>query len=315
MRGAGDESALRLPAGLDAVEHRVHHHRQLRYLIMRVRYRHSLTEAIGADRRALSADRLHRGPPSSGPRTQCRARFSACSQRAPGNLIAMTPLIAEDLLWLLHSDDNGHCVIDRAALDPLLAGAVLIELTTPTLVEPLPRAVIMENGRWAAQVASTGHATPGYWRESDPVITDAIARINATAYTPARAIAELGWGLRETLCARLVADGRVRHAHGRILGLVRYDHWPTVDLERKRALRYSLHRALLDCERGDPRTEALLSLLSIVRATGAQFLGRRVETIEARARTRSHRYTPRAAAAAVEAAVFRTLAGVFTGAA
>ncbi|GAB3207793.1 GOLPH3/VPS74 family protein [Nocardia tengchongensis] len=227
----------------------------------------------------------------------------------------MPPLIAEDLLWLLHSDDDGCCMIDRVALDPLLAGALLVELSTGTTAESIPPVTITDRGRWAPQVMATPHAVPGYRNQSDPVVVDAIAQIAARALSPARMITDCGRGLRATVSARLVADGRVRHERGRILGLVPFDAWPTLDLERKRALRHSMQRTLLDNHSPDPRTEALITLLSVVRAAGKQCPGWDAESIENLVRARGRRFVPKAAVAAVEAAVFNAQAGTFTGAA
>ncbi|MFI1920340.1 GPP34 family phosphoprotein [Nocardia sp. NPDC020380] len=197
----------------------------------------------------------------------------------------MTPLIAEDLLWLLHDDRTGEPLVTRPILDRVLAGAVLLELTTPTTAE------------------------------TDPLLTDASARIGDTELRPVELTQRLGRGLRAALLARLIAAGKVRRENARVLGVFAVHGWPTTDVLGKQQLRLQLRRVLLDAHAADARTEALIKLLSLVHALGPQCADWAPELIEHRAEIQGHRQLCPATVAVVERAVCLTQAARFTGAA
>ncbi|MEU1205315.1 GPP34 family phosphoprotein [Nocardia sp. NPDC005825] len=187
----------------------------------------------------------------------------------------MTSLIAEDLLWLLHDDDTGRALLARPVIDRLLAGAILLEATGP-----------------------------------DP---DHLGVETSCVALPREF--HTGRGLRESLLCRLVDAGKVRRARVRRLGMFAVDAFPTADARGKRRLRTAVRRALLDSLRVDRHTEALIVLLSTIRATDAYCAGWSPELVERAARAYEYRYISTAAAEHVKRAVCIAQAGIYTGAA
>ncbi|MFF2554645.1 GPP34 family phosphoprotein [Nocardia sp. NPDC058058] len=223
----------------------------------------------------------------------------------------MTPLIAEDLLWLLHDDRTGEPMLARPVMDRLLAGAVLLELTSVAPDRPVPAVRIVENRRVPRAVANLD--TP--LADTDAILLAARAAIAGRPRTPAQVLEGLGRGLRENLLARLTARGRVRCERTRVLGVFGVDTWPTVDVAGKRQLRMRLQRVLLDHHPADARIAALLALLSSVRATGAQCAGWAPDVVEKHARAQRCEGVCTAVVQVIERAVHTTQAGLFTGAA
>ncbi|MFB7718587.1 GPP34 family phosphoprotein [Nocardia sp. NPDC056100] len=222
----------------------------------------------------------------------------------------MTPLIAEDLLWLLHDDRTGEPMLARPVMDRVLAGAVLLELTSVAPNRPVPAVRIVENRRAPRAIANLD--TP--LADTDGILLAARAAIAGKPQTPARLLDGLGRGLREDLLVRLIARGRVRCERTRVLGVFGVDSWPTVDVAGKRRLRSQLQRVLLDCHPADSRTAGLLALLSSVRATGAQCAGWAPDVVERRARAQQREGVCAPVVQVIERAVHTTQAGLFTGA-
>lgn len=226
-------------------------------------------------------------------------------------MAAMTPLIAEDLLWMLHDDHTGEPLLARAVIDRVLAGAVLLELTSITPERPVPPVRVLDSGRRGRPVLV---ASGGASAESDAVLVDALCRIVGAAQDPGQLLDRFGRGLRTTLLDRLIAAGRIDCDRGRVLGVFARGTWPTIDIAGKQQLRTRLHRVLFDAQPADARSEALLTLLSLARATAIQCAGWEPDLVEHTARAQQHRYLCAAVVTAVERAVCRTQAGLYTGA-
>ncbi|WP_227979804.1 GPP34 family phosphoprotein [Nocardia spumae] len=155
-------------------------------------------------------------------------------------------LIAEDLLWLLHEDREGVPTVDRTALSAVLAAAVILESPegAPVPVAPgvvAPQVLSMRSMRTAARCEGM---------------------------------------LRRDLFTRLDRSGRVSPIRFRRFGIVPAVRRPTVDIERKDALRTALHRVLLDSHPESDRIGALIALLHAVSALPGLCRGWSADSIE-----------------------------------
>ena len=167
----------------------------------------------------------------------------------------MDMLVAEDLLLLLLDDEKGTMTVASHA-QPLLGGALLVELALAGAVEVEP-----DPGRWrAAKVHPVAGATP----PADPLLAAALA---AVAERPRRAqdlVGRIGKGVREQLQDRLVERGVLEGRAGRILGLFPTTTWPAVDVRHEREVRQRLQAVLVTGLDPDPRTAAVIALLAAV---------------------------------------------------
>ena len=163
-------------------------------------------------------------------------------------------LIAEDLLLLLLDDESGK--LETTYVEPVLGGAVLIELAMSGLLE-----VRKSDGMWAR---SKVHVVSGSPRPQDPVLEDALQRIGEKERTAQDLVGRLGKGLRDTLLDRLKGRGIVRLQEDRVLGLFPRKRWPAVDSSHEDAVRRDLTAALVQGVEPDQRTAALISLLSAI---------------------------------------------------
>ncbi|GAA4489203.1 hypothetical protein GCM10023094_50400 [Rhodococcus olei] len=172
-------------------------------------------------------------------------------------------LLAEDLLLLLLDDDTGKPVVDAASLPRVLSGAVLLDLAMDGIVEPATGDGDVKKGR----LLLTNRTAP-----LDPILAHAVAQLRGSKpMKPERAIEKLGHGLKEAVLGRVVDRGWVHEAKGKVLGIFPTKTWPAVDATHERVVREKLWAALVDGETPEPRTAALVSLLSAVDATPKVF--------------------------------------------
>ncbi|MDH6676450.1 hypothetical protein M2284_000638 [Rhodococcus sp. LBL1] len=176
----------------------------------------------------------------------------------------MTPLIAEDLLLLLLDDESGGPVVDGTRLPRVLAGAVLIELALDGYVTPAEDGEDVKKGRLAARQETN----PG-----DPILARAVEVIRESRrpMKPETAIEKLDTEIREAVFERVIDRGWVRENRRKILGIFPSKTWPAVDESHERGVRRDLEQVLVEGLDPNPRTAALISLLSAVDAVAKVF--------------------------------------------
>jgi hypothetical protein len=166
----------------------------------------------------------------------------------------MHTLIAEDLLLLLLDDEKGT-VAASDEVQPLLGGALLLELAMAERIEVAER-----TSRWStATVAVVEGATP-----DDPLLVDALAQV---AEKPRRAqdlVNRIGKGTKERLLHRLADRGLVERREGKVLGLFPHTTWPATDARHEQEVRARLRDALVVGLTPDERTSALVALLAAI---------------------------------------------------
>ena len=165
----------------------------------------------------------------------------------------MTTLIAEDLLLLLLDDERGTVTSSHA--DVALGGALLLELALAEAVHVRERTSIWSGAKVAV--------TPGA-RVADPVLAEALARVAERERSASDLVNRLGRGARSALTARLADRGILRREDGRVLGLFPRTRWPEADGTHEDEVRRRLTAVLVQGLDPDPRTGALVALLSAV---------------------------------------------------
>ena len=166
----------------------------------------------------------------------------------------MQTLIAEDLLLLLLDDDAGT-LKHSDKIQPLLGGALLIELALAERIE-----VAEKTSRWfTPKVALVdGPAV------DEPLLDAAIGTIGEKPRSAQDLVNRLDKGAKDTLLARLADRGLVRPVQGKALGLLPRTTWPATDRTHETAVRERLQGALVEGLTPDARTSALVALLFAV---------------------------------------------------
>ena len=164
-------------------------------------------------------------------------------------------LIVEDLMLLL-MDDDGASVQGAGTLYYTLGGAVLTELAL------LGRVATDDSG-----VLNGPRVTPsGEGPLPDPLLQWAYDTIAEKTRRVQPLLVTLGADLWRVVRDRLVDRGLLRRVESRILGVFRSTRWPAADERHEAELRAHIRRILEDGETPDPRTAAIVGLLS---ASGA----------------------------------------------
>lgn len=169
----------------------------------------------------------------------------------------MPMLLAEDLLLLLLDDVRGST--PAVPVDEALGGAVLAELALAGAV------VVAPGGGWgrSARVVPAGPGTPAP-APTDPVLREGLARVAERPRAARELVGLLGRGLRPVLSERLAGRGLVRRQDDRVLGLFPRTRWPAADVRYEASVRARLADVLVRGLAPDPRTVALVALLSAV---------------------------------------------------
>lgn len=168
--------------------------------------------------------------------------------------MAAETLIAEDLLLLLLHDEKGS-VQHTYHLDPVLGGALLVELALGGHVEPVP-----QEKRWGWTPKDKVRATSDV--PADPLLREAQATLAEKERTAQDLVTRLGRKRRDPLLERLADRGLVRREQSKVLGLFPRTTWPEADGRHEEALRARLEAVLLRDDVPDDRTGALVALLS-----------------------------------------------------
>lgn len=161
-------------------------------------------------------------------------------------------LVVEDLT-LLMTDDASGAIAGAGTLYYTLGGAVLVELGLGghVTVDPADRGL---NGLKVRAVADDP--------PSDPLLSSAHERVAGRVRGVQTLLIEIGTGLHETVLGRLVERGLVRQDSRTVLGLFRTTATRIADTGYKRALLARVRSVLVDGERPDARTAAVVGLLA-----------------------------------------------------
>ncbi len=168
-------------------------------------------------------------------------------------------LIAEDLLLLLTDDENGKLAASSSEVDVAVGGAMLVELTLLGRVDVAGPDEDVRKGR----LVVTDRTPTG-----DALLDEALARVaRKEGKKPEDVVGSLAKKMRERLYDRLADQGILREEQGRVLGIFPTTRWPAGQSQHEDAVRTRLESALRNGLAGDPRTGALISLLSALGAT------------------------------------------------
>ncbi|QPP10239.1 GPP34 family phosphoprotein [Streptomyces bathyalis] len=162
-------------------------------------------------------------------------------------------LIVEDVMLLMLDDETG-VVAGAATLQYTLGGAVLVELALRGM---------LETGRGQAGENGPEVVAAGGGELSDPLLRTAYEKISARKPKDIQTLLlEIGDGLQEPVVDRLVERGLIRRESKRVLGLFRTTTLPAGDPRHEAELRRKVRAVLEGRARPDPRTAALIALLS-----------------------------------------------------
>jgi hypothetical protein len=164
----------------------------------------------------------------------------------------MDMLLAEDLLLLLLDDDSGK-LTGTSHLDAGIGGALLVELALDGFVEVRKGAGMLAR----AKVVATDVPAP-----ADPVLAESLALVRAKERTAQDLVTRLGNKRRDVLLDRVRQRGVLCEQEDRVLGLIPRRRWPTVDATHEQAVRRELSNLLIRGDRAEPRTVALVAVLS-----------------------------------------------------
>jgi hypothetical protein len=162
-------------------------------------------------------------------------------------------LIAEDLLLLLLDEKSGKVTASDSA-DVALGGAVLAELAILGAVTVEER-----TSRWKAPKVTVTGPVP-----EDRVLADAVAIVAEKERSAQDLVGRLGKGLVQTLGDRMADRGILERRQSRLLGMLPRTRWPAADSSHEAAVRQSLTSVLVQGTTPDPRTGALVAVLSAI---------------------------------------------------
>jgi hypothetical protein len=161
-------------------------------------------------------------------------------------------LIVEDLMLLLLKDEDGSVALE-VGLPSALGGAVLVELALLGRADQNGDRTLL-GGR---KVLAAGHGPL-----PDPLLEQGYRKIAERPLSAQSIVPELGDGLDVVVSQRLVDRGLVRAEHQKWLGLIPRTKHPAQDSTYELQLREKIRAVLADGRAADPRTAALIALLS-----------------------------------------------------
>jgi hypothetical protein len=162
-------------------------------------------------------------------------------------------LIAEDLLLLLLDDESGKVAGSDTA--PLaLGGAVLAELALCRAV-----AVDEQTSRFRSPKVRVAGPAP-----DDRILADALGLVAEKDRTAQSLVERLGKGLVQTLGDRLADRGILERHQTRMLGMLPRTRWPAADSSHEAEVRLALTSVLVQGTTPDPRTGALIAVLTAI---------------------------------------------------
>jgi Golgi phosphoprotein 3 (GPP34) len=161
--------------------------------------------------------------------------------------------LSEDFMLLMLDDQTGKATLESTALSYGLAGGVLLDLAMAGRVR-VPERGEEHAGRLTPLVGPPlGH----------PVLDHAMATLSADKpRKPETVIPRLAKNLRAIVLGTLESQGIVRREEGRVLGVFPRTTWPATSQSRENEVRERLWAVLVLGQVPDPRTGALIGLLS-----------------------------------------------------
>ncbi|GAA2410379.1 hypothetical protein GCM10010404_80440 [Nonomuraea africana] len=178
----------------------------------------------------------------------------------------MSVTIAEEVLLLAHSEQDGKQLIGSTELDAALGGAVLAELAVEGRIELSQKRVVVKDAG----------------RGGDPELDAAMARIieDGKERKPAWWVAKLGKGkLRTRLLTRLADTGVLTQERGKVLGIFPTTRWPEADGRVEAEIRARV-AAVLGGADPDERTAVLIAVLHAAKLDRKAFPGVSKERIK-----------------------------------
>ncbi|MEV2272798.1 GOLPH3/VPS74 family protein [Nonomuraea africana] len=178
----------------------------------------------------------------------------------------MSVTIAEEVLLLAHSEQDGKQLIGSTELDAALGGAVLAELAVEGRIELSQKRVVVKDAG----------------RGGDPELDAAMARIieDGKERKPAWWVAKLGKGkLRTRLLTRLADTGVLTQERGKVLGIFPTTRWPEADGRVEAEIRARV-AAVLGGADPDERTAVLIAVLHAAKLDRKAFPGASKERIK-----------------------------------
>jgi len=166
----------------------------------------------------------------------------------------MPTLIAEDVLLLLLDDESGS-VVGTSYVATVLGGAVLIELAMTGAVDVEEKSSVWRS----AKVRSNPAVVP-----EDEVLRRAAAVVGQKERSAQDLVDRLGKGLKDELADRLVQRGILERRRDKVLGVFPRTRWPAVDSSHEATVRRALTRTLVQGTDPDPRTAAIVALMSAI---------------------------------------------------
>jgi len=169
-----------------------------------------------------------------------------------GHTINPDLLIVEDLLLLLLDDKTGTIAGEGTLYYPL-GGAVLVELALRGEVQPDDSRTLFNGIRIAAVKGEL---------PSDPLLRQAYEKVASKPRGVQELVIEIGTPLRGEVLDRLVQRGFIRKESRRVLGLFNTTRMPAQRPDYEAELLERVRAVLVDGVEPDPRTAALVALLS-----------------------------------------------------
>ncbi|GAA2298967.1 hypothetical protein GCM10010149_54720 [Nonomuraea roseoviolacea subsp. roseoviolacea] len=178
----------------------------------------------------------------------------------------MTVTIAEELLLLAYSEDEGKQLVSSTQLDPALCGAILAELAVNDRIELSDKTVTVKD------------RAPLGDDELDGVL-DRIAA-EGRERKPVWWVQKLMSGKpRRRLLTRLVERGVLAEQRGKVLGIFTTTRWPEADGSVEANVRERVASALAGAD-PDPRTAVLIALLHAAKIDRKVFPGASKERVK-----------------------------------
>jgi hypothetical protein len=179
--------------------------------------------------------------------------------------------LAEDLVLLLLDDESGRSTVDLGRRHRAVGSAVLVDLVRAGHVS----IAVTGDAREARVVVADNAGATG-----DGALDIALAKLGDKPAKVGWAAEKLGHACWPALLERLAAEGALRPAESRVLGLVKSTSWPTADGSREQAIRAGIEAAL-DGAEPDAETSVLITILHGIGAVpGATDEARRARAAE-----------------------------------
>ncbi|MFE3454908.1 GPP34 family phosphoprotein [Nonomuraea sp. NPDC059194] len=178
----------------------------------------------------------------------------------------MTVTIAEEVLLLAHSEDDGRQLIGSTELGAALGGAVLAELAVDDRIELSQKKVVVKNA------AGSGDAD----------LDDVLTRIaeDSKERKPAWWVSKIGTPkLKARLLTKLADAGVLTQQRGKVLGVFPTTRWPEADGSVEAEVRERVAGVLSGAE-PDARTAVLIAVMHACKLDRKAFPGASKERIK-----------------------------------